>query len=336
MASITARRQPSAGSQAALAPLRPQLPGKNLHVCVLNPAGLVPRQGAFANPQVDDLQGFGLLSLAELRRKHASFFRASRTKGARNSPSQVRMPAPGAAPPSARSIRPTMPQAPAAPSPPCPRHLRHPAHRAQALAGLGLSAPGTFGFHTAVRQSPTVCHTPRLLAHVVSHAIACNATWFRTVFNPAPRAPTASSPPRPKHLQHPAHRLPHNARPYTRGFPRSCVRCNLVLHGFQPTAPTGAACQTRRSSPLRFPTQRPGHLRHAKRHAPSLLRRPARHARRCYLFGATLSSSQAHRNAKATRTSAPPAYPMTPTPRLLTTTPPRAEPPPIPRLKMPE
>ena len=144
-------------------------------------------------------------------------------------------------------------QALEASGPPCPKHLqlpahhtpkrlRHPAHRAQALARLGLSAPGTFGFHTAVRQSPTVCHAPRLLAHVVSHASACNATWFRTVFNPAPRAPTASSPPRPKRLQHPAHRLPHNARPCTRGFPRSCVRCNLVLHGFQPTAPTGAAC----------------------------------------------------------------------------------------------
>ncbi len=189
-------------------------------------------------------------------------------------------------------------QALEASGPPCPKHLqlpahhtpkrlRHPAHRAQALAGLGLSAPGTFGFHTAVRQSPTVCHTPRLLAHVVSHAIACNATWFRTVFNPAPRAPTASSPPRPKRLQHPAHRLPHNARPCTRGFPRSCVRCNLVPHGFPHSAPgICGMLNAMLPRPYGFPGSTPD-------------------AR--YLFGATLSSSQVHRKAKATRTRTPPA-----------------------------
>ncbi len=133
-----------------------------------------------------------------------------------------------------------------------PKRLRHPAHRAQALAGLGLSAPGTFGFHTAVRQSPTVCHTPRLLAHVVSHAIACNATWFRTVFNPAPQAPAASGSPfatqraslhtwfptqlcamQPSSARFPAY------RPHGRGLPNAPPLAPAVSH----TAPRAfAAC----------------------------------------------------------------------------------------------
>ena len=185
MAPIAARRQSTAGSQATLALPRPQLPGKNLHVCVLNPAGLVPRQGAFTNPQVDDLQGFGPLSLAELKRKHAPFFCASRTKGARNSPSQVRMPAPGAALPSARSIRPTIPQAPAAPSPPhsqapatsspsrpsacrpwpqCPRHLRIPYRRTPVTHRLPHNArPCTRGF-------PRSCLRCNLVPHGFPHS----------------------------------------------------------------------------------------------------------------------------------------------------------------------
>ena len=203
MAPIATRRRPAAGSQAALTLLQPHAAQKNPHVCVLNLAGSGSGHRTFTNPQVNGLQGFRLLPPAELKRKRTSFLRASRTKGARNSPSQVRMPAPGATLPSARSIRPTMPQAPAAPSPP---HSQAPA--------------------TSSPSRPSACR-------------------------PWPQCP--------RHLRIPyrrtsvTHRLPHNARPCTRGFPRSCVRCNLVPHGFQPTAPTGAACQTRRPSPLRFP-----------------------------------------------------------------------------------
>lgn len=289
------RQSPREGGrqQVRKPPARPSAPGgpENPHVCVLNPAGLVPGQGAFTNPQVDDLQSFGLLSLAELKRKDAPFSRASRTKGARNSPSQVRMPAPGAALPSARSIRPTMPQAPAAPSPPhsqapatsspsrhsacrpwpqCPRHLRIPYRRTSVTHRLPHTAP------PCTRGFPRNC----MQCNLVPHSFQPSAPSAYGIQPTAPQAPSTFGPPRPKRLQHPAHRLPHNARPCTRGFPRSCVRCNLVLHSFQPTAPTGAACQTRRPSPLRFPTQRPGHLRHAKRHAPSLLRFPAQHAER--------------------------------------------------------
>ena len=203
MAPIAARRQSTAGSQATLALPRPQLPGKNLHVCVLNPAGLVPRQGAFTNPQVDDLQGFGLLSLAELKRKHAPFFCASRTKGARNSPSQVRMPAPGAALPSARSIRPTIPQAPAAPSPPhsqapatsspsrpsacrpwpqCPRHLRIPYRRTPVTHRLPHNArPCTRGF-------PRSC----LRCNLVPHGFPHSAPGICGMLNAPPLAPAVS------------------------------------------------------------------------------------------------------------------------------------------------
>ena len=252
MASITARRQPSAGSQAALAPLRPQLPGKNLHVCVLNPAGLVPRQGAFANPQVDDLQGFGLLSLAELRRKHASFFRASRTKGARNSPSQVRMPAPGAAPPSARSIRPTMPQAPATsspsrpsacgPWPQCPRHLRIPYRRTPVTHRLPHTAP------PCTRGFPRNC----MQCNLVPHSFQPSAPSTYGIQPTAPQAPAASGSPfatqraslhtwfptqlcamQPSSARFPAY------RPHGRGLPNAPPLAPAVSH----TAPRAfAAC----------------------------------------------------------------------------------------------
>ena len=117
-APVTARRRSAAGSQAALAPLSPTRPRKNLYVCVLNLTGSVAGHGAFTNPQVDDLHDFKLLPLAELKRKHASFFRAGRPKGARNPPSRARMLALRAALPSARNIRPTVPRAPAASIPP--------------------------------------------------------------------------------------------------------------------------------------------------------------------------------------------------------------------------
>ena len=67
-----------------------------------------------------------------------------------------------------------------------PKHPQHPAYHApkrlqrptRCVLCLQPSTrcPGTFGFHTAVCQSLTVCHTPCLLARMVSHAIACNAT----------------------------------------------------------------------------------------------------------------------------------------------------------------
>lgn len=57
------------------------------------------------------------------------------------------------------------PQAPAA-SGPCDAPGR----------GTQCSVPGTFGFHATVRQSPTVCNTPHHLVHVVSHAVACDAS----------------------------------------------------------------------------------------------------------------------------------------------------------------
>ncbi len=298
MAPIAARRQSTAGSQATLALPRPQLPGNNLHVCVLNPAGLVPRQGAFTNPQVDDLQCFGLLSLAELKRKHAPFFCASRTKGARNSSSQVRMPAPGAALPSARSIRPTIPQAPAAPSPPhsqapatscpsrpsacrpwpqCPRHLRIPYRRTPVTHRLPHSAP------PCTRGFPRNC----MQCNLVPHSFQPSAPSAYDIQPTAPQAPATFGPPPPKRLQHPAHRLPHNARPCTRGFPRSCLRCNLVPHGFPHSAPgicgmLNAMLPRSCDSPRSTPSAR-------------------------YLFGTTLSSNQVHRNAKATRTRVPPA-----------------------------
>ena len=266
-------------------------------VCVLNLAGSVSGHREFANPQVDGLQGFGLLPPAELKRKRTSFLRAGESETHATHPHGRGC--------QRRALRFQV------------SVVSSPLHVVP--AALGLSAPGTFGFHTTARprrlwparrtaplllrfpthhvplrvwfpvrlramqagsarfparRAPDVCdlastvsHTPRHLAHVVSRAIACNASWFRTV----------SSSPRPG------------------------------PHGLPGASPPGARCS-----------------------------RVAHPANARYLFGATFSSSQAHRKAKATRTSAPPAYPMAPTPRLLTTTPPRAEPPPMPRLKIPE
>lgn len=75
--------------QAQLVAPRPRTAQKNAHVCVLNPASTVPEQGAFANPQVDGLQGFGLLPPAELKRKHTLFLRAGITVLGRQSPDRT-------------------------------------------------------------------------------------------------------------------------------------------------------------------------------------------------------------------------------------------------------
>lgn len=142
--------------------LGPRRPRKNLHVCVLNLAGSVSGHRVFTNPQVDGLQGFELLPPAELKRKHAAFLRAGKREGRRNPPSRARMPTPSAVLSSIRDFQPAACCA-CSPRPQC---------------------PGTFGFPTTVRQSPTVCHIPRLPAHVVSRAIACDASQFRTVSSP--------------------------------------------------------------------------------------------------------------------------------------------------------
>lgn len=91
----------------------------------------------------------------------------------------------------------------------------------------------------------------------------------------------------PCHRAPVAHRLPHTTPPCTCGFLRSCVRYKLVPRSPSPPRPDVYG------------------LPHAMAPYPRLSRRAPRLAR--YLFGATLSSSQAHRNAKATRTRAPPA-----------------------------
>ena len=263
MAPIAARRRSVVGSQAALALLQPHAAQKNPHVCVLNPAGLAPGQGAFTNPQVDNLQGFGLLSLAELKRKHAPFFRASRTKGARNSPSQVRMPAPGAALPSARNIRPTMLQASAAPSPPhsqapatsspsrpsacrpwpqCPRHLRIPYRRTSVTHRLPHTAP------PCTRGFPRNC----MQCNLVPHSFQPSAPSAYGIQPTAPQAPAASGSPfatqrtslhtwfptqlcamQPSSAPFPAY------RPHGRGLPNAPPLAPAVSH----TAPRAfAAC----------------------------------------------------------------------------------------------
>ena len=206
---------------------QPHAAQKNPHVCVLNLAGSASGHREFANPQVDGLQGFGLLPPAELKRKCTSFLRAGESET-------------HATHPHGRGCQ-------------C-RALRFQVSGVSSPlrvvpAALGLSAPGTSGFQPTARQTfaacqahcplaPVVCHTPRPLAHAVSRAIACNASWFRTV----------SSSPRP-----------------------GCSRFTGRL------AP--GTCSPRAAHP----------------------------ANARYLFGATFSSSQAHRNAKATRTRAPPA-----------------------------
>ena len=77
--------------------------------------------------------------------------------------------------------------------------------------------PGTFGFHTAVCQSPTVCHTPCLLAHMVSHAIAWRPSSAQfsaqcpKCLLPRPQCPRRSQHPArhaSRHLRHPTHRAP--------------------------------------------------------------------------------------------------------------------------------
>lgn len=176
--------------QARFAAPRPPAAQKNLRVCVLNLARSVPGHRAFTNPQVDGLQGFGLLPPAELKRKQAAFLRAGKREGWRNPSSRARMPTPSAVLSSIRDFQPAACCA-CSPRPQC---------------------PGTFGFPTTVRQSPTVCHIPRLLAHVVSRAIACDASQFRTVSSPprhgrprfteclappAPAAPAWRTPPTP-------------------------------------------------------------------------------------------------------------------------------------------
>ena len=261
------RQSPREGGQQQVhkPPSRPSAPGgpENPHVCVLNPAGLVPRQGAFTNPQVDDLQSFGPLSLAELKRKHAPFSRASRTKGARNSPSQVRMPAPGAALPSARSIRPTMPQAPAAPSPPhsqapatsspsrpsacrpwpqCPRHLRIPYRRTSVTHRLPHTTP------PCTRGFPRNC----MQCNLVPHSFQPSAPSAYGIQPTAPQAPAASGSPfatqraslhtwfptqlcamQPSSARFPAY------RPHGRGLPNAPPLAPAVSH----TAPRAfAAC----------------------------------------------------------------------------------------------
>lgn len=231
-APITVRRQSVVGSQAALAPLSPTRPGKNLHVCVLSLVGSASGHQAFTNPQVDDLQDFKLLPFAELKRKHASFFRGRQIQK-RMQPtlmganfSSKHLPGPRSSYLSGRRITDShglphdaplgsltwTPLACHAPSPRranCPQRQRyarqapialrvstpqgardfpltcaliaHDPLRIRALVARDVPytarrTPGTFGLHTAVRQSPTVCHTPRLLARAVSHAVACDAT----------------------------------------------------------------------------------------------------------------------------------------------------------------
>ena len=77
--------------ERGLWPRSPGQPRKNPLVCVLNPASTVPEQGAFANSQVDGLQGFGLLPPAELKRKHTLFF-AREHHGARPTEPQPDLP----------------------------------------------------------------------------------------------------------------------------------------------------------------------------------------------------------------------------------------------------
>ena len=192
------------------------------------------------------------------------------------------------------------------------RNARNPPSWAQTSAASTFRASGTRNLQTTASQTPTLCRrcAPRL-----------PGVGPRARHAPSPGTPTAhddsdthakrhklSAPLHPK-----AHTTFHSCASRSLMTPRaSAPWTSTVLHTSHgvPQVPSHrafAACQTRR--------------------APRLA---------CYLFGATFSSSQVHRNVKATRTSAPPAYPITPTPRLLTTTPPKAEPPPMPRLKMPE
>ena len=192
-------------------------------------------------------------------------------------------------------------------------------------AALGLSAPGTFGLQpTAPRAlvacqarrplAPAVSHTPRHLAHVVSGAIACNASWFRTVPSPlrvvpatfglnapgtfgfqpaAPQSPTVCHTPR--HLAHAVSRTMRAMQAGSARFPDRCVLC------LQPSASVPRAPSV--SGPLRH-----GFLRFTGCLAPGTCGPRAAHPVNArYLYGTTFSSSQEHRNAKATRTRVPPA-----------------------------
>ena len=162
--------------QARFVALRPRAAQKNPHVCVLNLAGSVSGHGVFTNPQVDGLRDFRLRPPAGLKRKHAPFLRAGRPKGARNPPSQARIAGTGRCTPK-RLLHPAhhTPKRPQHPAYHAPKRLQRPTRCVLCLQP-STRCPGTFGFHTAVCQSPTVCHTPCLLARMVSHAIACNAT----------------------------------------------------------------------------------------------------------------------------------------------------------------
>ena len=216
MAPIATRRRPAAGSQAALALLQPHVTQKNPHVCVLNLTGSVSGHRAFTNPQVDSLQDFRLLPLAELKRKRTSFLRAGRSESARSSPSQAQMPAPSTTLPSTCSSQPTtlpsacdiqpiapkrlqaLASAPQAPSDSIPPYVSHPPFATQRASlhtwfptQLHAMQPGSAQFSTQrperlrhpAHRAPsvcsirlTVCHTTRVLAHVVSHAVVCDAT----------------------------------------------------------------------------------------------------------------------------------------------------------------
>ena len=246
MAPITARRQPSAGSQAALAPLRPQAVQKNLHVCVLNPAGLMPRQGAFTNPQVDDLQGFGLLPLAELKRKHASFLRAGRSET-------------HAIYPHGRGYR-------------C-RALRFQASVVSSPlhvvpAALSLSAPGTRSSQPQSQVYAALSLSPRCLPPSPSIPGACGPRPQSQAF--AALSLSLS----PKHPQHPAHAMHLGAAPSAQSqapsvsMPPCASRPpfathHITLHMWFPAQ----LCTIQASSAQPQPTT-PGCLRLTARHGP--------------------------------------------------------------------
>ena len=221
-----------------------------------------------------------------------------------------------------------------------PKRSKHPAHHAPSTCSpqpttlpsacdIQPIAPKRLQALASVPQAPSDSIPPYASHPPFATHRASLHTWFPTQLHAMQPGSAQFSTQRPERLQLPAHRTPsvRNIRPTAPQAPAasgsSFVTQRASLHTWFPTQ----LCAMQPSS-ARFPTQRPRHLRHAKRAAPRPCGFPhsapgicdmlnAMLPRSCdsprstpsarYLFDATLSSSQVHRKAKATRTRAPPA-----------------------------
>ena len=176
MSPITVRRWSAVGSQAALALLQPHAAQKKPARLRFKSRGFSIRAWVVYKPAGRWPTGFQATPTLGIKTQTYAIFCALADPKAHATRLRRRgLPAPGSALPSAYCIHahhtPKRPQHPAYHA---PKRLQRPTRCVLCLQP-STRCPGTFGFHTAVCQSPTVCHTPCLLARMVSHAIACNA-----------------------------------------------------------------------------------------------------------------------------------------------------------------